>query len=375
MARGSLRSAWLPVVLILALAAGARGAEPGDGAPQAPATWPQWRGPHRDGRIEGCAELARSPGAGRARTKLASSAGSQLLGSDRERDARLRHRNAGQAARSGARADRTTGQARWETSWEGALSVPFFAKSSGDWIGATPAYDGESLFVAGMRDVLVCLDAQTGATRWQLDFVKELGTPLPDFGFVSSPLVDGEHVYVQAGAAVCQLDKRTGKITWRALQDEGGMYGSAFSSPLLSDLAGRRQLVVQTRERLAGIDPKSGDVLWSQAIPAFRGMNILTPTVSGESVFTSAYGGKSLLFKLTKDGDAPSLVEAWTNKVAGYMSSPLVIDGSIYLHLRNQRFTCIDLATGESRWTTKPFGQYWSLVSNGDRILALDRAR
>jgi hypothetical protein len=55
------------------------------------------------------------------------------------------------------------------------------------------------------------------------------------------------------------------------------------------------------------------------------------------------------------------------------MSTPVVIDGHAYLHLRNQRFTCFDLKTGERKWTTTPFGKYWSLVANGDRILALDQ--
>jgi len=54
------------------------------------------------------------------------------------------------------------------------------------------------------------------------------------------------------------------------------------------------------------------------------------------------------------------------------MSTPVVIDGHAYLHLRNQRFTCIDLATGKDRWTTQPFGKYWSLVAQGKQILALD---
>jgi len=31
-----------------------------------------------------------------------------------------------------------------------------------------PAYDGDSLYVAGMRDVLVCLDAKTGKQRWRV---------------------------------------------------------------------------------------------------------------------------------------------------------------------------------------------------------------
>ena len=55
------------------------------------------------------------------------------------------------------------------------------------------------------------------------------------------------------------------------------------------------------------------------------------------------------------------------------MSTPVVIDGHAYLHLRNKRFTCVDLATGKQKWTTTPYGQYWSLVAQGDLILALDQ--
>jgi outer membrane protein assembly factor BamB len=100
--------------------------------------------------------------------------------------------------------------------------------------------------------------------------------------------------------------------------------------------------------------------------------------VVGDAVFTSTYGGKSWLFDLARSGDATSpgksfsINERWQNKTQGYMSTPVVIDGHVYLHLRNQRFTCIELATGKERWTTQPFGKYWSLVAQGSKILALD---
>jgi outer membrane protein assembly factor BamB len=163
-----------------------------------------------------------------------------------------------------------------------------------------------------------------------------LGSEVPGFGFVCSPLIDGPHLYVQAGAAVCKLDKQTGKILWKSLSDAGGMMGSAFSSPLMAEIAGRKQLLVQTREKLASVDPETGAVLWSREIPAFRGMNILTPTVIGNSVFTSAYGGQSFLFNIeTANDGAPTLSEAWTNRARGYMSSPLVVNGHLYLHLQN----------------------------------------
>jgi outer membrane protein assembly factor BamB len=268
---------------------------------------------------------------------------------------------------------RDTGEALWRTQWDGAIKVPFFAASNGSWIRSTPAYDGERLYVAGMRDVLVCLDGASGNEVWRVDFVAQAGTPLPAFGFASSPMIIGDHIFVQAGASLAKINKLTGAIIWRSLQDSGGMFGGAFSSPFYGTIQGTDQLLVQTRTTLAGVDPRDGGVLWKEEIPAFRGMNILTPTLVGDSVFTSSYGGRSFLLTPSRQGNEWQVKEAWTNKVQGYMSSPIIIDGNIYLHLRNQRFACIDAKTGEQRWITKPFGKYWSMVANRDMILALDQ--
>ena len=55
------------------------------------------------------------------------------------------------------------------------------------------------------------------------------------------------------------------------------------------------------------------------------------------------------------------------------MSSPIVIDGYCYLHLRKQRMTCIDMKSGETKWiSSESFGKYMSMISNGKEILALD---
>ncbi|MEI2723886.1 MAG: PQQ-binding-like beta-propeller repeat protein [Verrucomicrobiota bacterium] len=262
----------------------------------------------------------------------------------------------------------------WRTEWAGAISVPFFAKSNGDWIRATPACDGESLFVAGMRDVLVCLEAATGQERWRYDFVRQLKTEVPTFGFVCSPLVDGGAVYVQAGAALAKLNKQTGELIWRSLKDGGGMNGSAFSSPVLANLAGRRQLIVQTREKLAGVDPADGAELWSHKVEAFRGMNILTPVVQEDLVFTSTYGGRTLAFRAEQKDGKFSVAPVWSHKAQGYMTTPVVVNGVAYYHLKSQRAMAVEVATGKERWTsTESFGKYWSLVAQGENLLALDQ--
>lgn len=339
--------------------------------PEAP-PWPQWRGPNRDGQVGGPVwpdRLSKDSLTQVWRVSLGPSYSGPIASDDLVFTTETKNKE----TEIVYALDRKTGKERWRAEWKGAMTVPFFAASNGSWIRSTPACDGERLYVAGMRDVLVCLDVKTGKEAWRCDFAKELKTPVPDFGFVCSPLVDGDHVYVQAGASVAKLDKKTGKIAWRCMQDKGGMLGSAFSSPVISKLSGKRQLVVQGREKLAGVDLENGAVLWSQVVPSFRGMNILTPLVVGDSIFTTSYQNKAWLFKISAEKDRFSLSEAWTSKAQGYMSSPVVIDGYVYLHLQNQRFTCIDLKTGERTWTSDGFGKYCSLVAQGDRILALDQ--
>ena len=337
------------------------------------ADWPQWRGPTRDGQVVGPGwpeKLDTNHLRQIWRVELGPSYSGPIVAGDRVFTTETRDKKFEVVTAF----DRPTGKEVWRAQWEGALSVPFFAKSNGDWIRATPACDGERLFVAGMRDVLVCLDVNTGAEVWRVDFVKKLDAPVPDFGFVCSPLVDGDAVYVQAGASVVKLNKRTGEILWRALKDKGGMWGSVFSSPIIATLGGQRQLIVQTRDKLAGLTLDKGDVLWEQPVEAFRGMNILTPVIHQDILFTSTYGGKTIGFKIALANGKFTVTEAWTHKSQGYMSTPVVVDGVAYEHLKSQRVMAIELATGRELWTSEQsFGKYWSLVANGDRILALDQ--
>jgi outer membrane protein assembly factor BamB len=241
-------------------------------------------------------------------------------------------------------------------------------------VRSTPAYDGDSLYVLGIRDVLVCLNAADGRERWRVDFVARYQTPVPPFGAVCSPLVDGAFVYVQAAAALVKLEKKTGKVLWRVLPYESSANGTAVSSPVLAELAGRRQLLVQHPKKLCGVDPDSGQVYWEVEVPGFRTANISTPTTYKDGVLTSAFGGRTHLFRVGLDTGRPAATTAWSRTIQGYMSSPVVVEGFAYLLLRNQRLTCLDLATGKERWTTtREFGRYWSMVVQKDRILALDQ--
>jgi len=333
-------------------------------------TWPQWRGPERDCQLpvqswpgnlheQTLKEVFRVP--------LGDSYSGPIVTQDRIFVTET------VGPKEAMRAlDRATGKEIWKASWGGSLTVPFFAASNGSWIRSTPAFADGRLFVASMEDVLLCLNATDGSELWRKDFRSEFGTGNQSFGFVCSPLVDDAHVIVQTAAGLVKLDGQTGAVAWRSLSESGGMMGGAFSSPVIATIAGLRQLVVQTRTKLCGVSLQDGKELWSTEIPAFRGMNILTPTVIGNNIFTSSYGGGSMMLYVTQANGIFKVAELWKAKAEAYMSSPIVVDGNLYVHLRNQRVTCLNPVSGESRWTSKPFGKYWSMVANGRSVLALD---
>ena len=336
-------------------------------------TWPQWRGPTRDAKYGG----PKWPGAVSSKTlkrlwkaKLGPSYSGPIVSSDTVYTTETE----GGKYEVVRAYDRDTGKELWQAKWPGAMKVPFFARSNGSWIRSTPALDGDNLYVAGMRDVLACLDARTGKKKWLVDFPKKAGTPVPTFGFVCSPLVTADALYVQAAGGFLKLNKETGEIIWKALDDGGGMWGSAFSSPAIATLAGKEQVVVQTRTTLAGVDLAKGSVLWSEKVEAFRGMNILTPSFQGDSVFTSTYGGKTMTLDIIEKDKKLQAKRSWDHPTQGYMSSPVLIGEHAYVHLKNQRVTCFEVATGKKKWTTtERFGKYWSMVFQDDRILALDQ--
>ncbi|TWU62409.1 outer membrane biogenesis protein BamB [Crateriforma conspicua] len=343
----------------------------GDQTGSGASVWNQWRGPDRDGRIPGSSWPDKLDGRLQlqwSKDHSPSYSGPVLLDDlvfttetiDRKYEQVTAYRL-------------SDGQMVWNRRWEGHMAVPFFAAKNGDWIRSTPACVPGHLVILGMRDVLVSLDPQTGQENWRNDLPASEGTPLQPFGAVCSPLIDGDVVYVQSGGGLIEVDLATGRVLWTVLGGSSDMMSSgAFSSPVMAVIAGKKQLVVQTRLELCGVDPDDGTVLWKTPVEAFRGMNILTPLVIGDRIFTAAHSGRSHLFQIANDDpDGWTVNEVWSQKTQGYMSSPVVIDGNVYLHLKNQRFTCLDLQDGSIRWTSRPIGDYCSLVHNDRQILSL----
>ncbi|MEM1226260.1 MAG: PQQ-binding-like beta-propeller repeat protein [Planctomycetota bacterium] len=333
------------------------------------AQWTQWRGSERNGRVTSDAWPSKLNGAIQQRwtSKLGPSySGPVMLDGTVFTTETIDKQTERVTAYSLA-----DGSVEWQHEWPGYMAVPFFAAANGDWIRSTPAVVPGALVILGMRDVLVCLDPESGNEQWKIDFPQQYGQPMQAFGAVCSPLIHDGAVFVQLGGGLTKVDLETGEVQWQVLDDTAGMSGGAFSSPSLATIDGQLQLLVQTRQELCGVDLQSGAVYWREAIEAFRGMNILTPLAIGDTVFTAAHSGQSQLFGIDRASSVWSVDESWNQKSQGYMSSPVEVDGNIYLHAKSERFQCINSTDGSIEWTSRPVGKYWSMVHNDKSILAL----
>lgn len=221
---------------------------------------------------------------------------------------------------------------------------------------ATPTIAGGRVYALGALGWLSCLDLATGAPVWAVD----VEGPLPEYGFASSPLLEGDLVIVQAGGPLAGYDRATGARRWVSTSDETG-----YASPLAVDLAGRRQILILYRYGCAGHDPATGAQLWRHA---WRGDNpkVAQPVVlPGDRVVISAgYGVGVDAFRVTAAGVEP----LWqTKRLKAKMSNFVRRDGHLY-GLDDGRLVCVEVETGERAWAGERYG-HGQLLLAGDLLV------
>src|SRR3954464_698964 len=122
-------------------------------------TWPQWRGPTRDGVTTGDPFPDRLASLKQVwRVELGPSYSGPIVLADRV----IVTESPDDKTEAVRALDRDTGKELWIARWPGGQPVISEAKPRGEAIRATPASDGKVVYVGGMHDLLVCLDVADG---------------------------------------------------------------------------------------------------------------------------------------------------------------------------------------------------------------------
>jgi len=267
--------------------------------------------------------------------------------------------------------------------WAARVGAPFQ-----DGPRCTPTVVGDRVYALGTEGDLVCLETDTGRECWRKHLVDDLGgTMMSGWKYSESPLVDGDHVICTPGGAeagVVALDRHSGRMQWQctvpALGDKG-KDGAAYSSALLADIQGVRQVVQIVGRGVIGIEAATGQYLWGYNRIACKVANVTTPVVRGNYVFvTTAYNTGSALLEITRQGDRFAADELYFLKGRDFQNhhgGVVLTDGHLYGGSGNNSGhpTCIDLATGKICWSERPpaRGSASVLYADGHVIFRYDR--
>jgi len=236
----------------------------------------------------------------------------------------------------------------------------------------SPAIEPGRVYVHFGSYGTACLDTATGKALWERQDLacrhfRGPGSSVILFEDLLILTFDGIDVqYLVA------LDKNTGKTVWKTdrstkwddLDDQGkpvreGDYRKAFSTPLVIDAGGGRQLISAGSKALFSYDPRTGKELWTVRHTAHTA--VLCP-VFGRGIVVFCTGlGKPELWGVRPGGrgDVTATRVAWkAEKGAPKTPSPIVVGDLLYAVNDEGVGMCLEVATGKEVWRERIGGSF-----------------
>lgn len=268
--------------------------------------------------------------------------------------------------------DRASGKILWQQT--AATTVPHegYHRLYGSFASNAPATDGERVYAFfGSRGLFVY--DRDGKLLWKKDPGIRMAMRLA-FGEGTGVVVHDGRVYLQYDhqepGAIIALDAKDGTEVWRTPRADN----SSWSTPLVVEHKGAKQLVVTADTKVKAYDVNTGKVVWEVA---GLGLNpIPQPVQLGDRVFVmSGYRNPRLMaITLGRTGDLTGTdAVAWeTTRGTSYTGSPALHEGRLYVFSDNGLLSVFDAATGQPHYVQARLPKVYSVKASpliaGDRV-------
>ncbi len=260
--------------------------------------------------------------------------------------------------------DTNNGEILWENRFNVYLSdVP---DTRVGWSSCTIDPQTGDVFALGVCGLFLCLDGETGETKWSVPLHERFGGLSTYGGRTNFPIIYDDLVIISAivigwgdGAKPCHrfiaFDKSNGEIVWfRGTRELP--YDTTYSSPALAQFNGVDALVVGSGDGAVwAFQPATGKEIWHFNLSR-RGLNV-SPLIVGDRVFTShseeningTSMGTVVAIDGTGSGDVTESGELWrVDELMAGKSSPIAIDGRLYVFDDRAKLHVFDMETGEA---------------------------
>jgi outer membrane protein assembly factor BamB len=260
----------------------------------------------------------------------------------------------------------------------------------------SPVVDGGLVYLFGAEGMLHCMRVEDGKPVWKVDTARQFEVIQNFFGVGSTPVIYENLLIVQIGGSppesreappgqlnlvqpngtgVVAFDKRTGEVKYK-LADELASY----SGPTLAKINGRDWCFVFARGGLLGFDPATGkqEFHYPWRADILESVNASNPVVVDDLVFISeCYGPGSSLLKVRPGGYDVVWADSERKRqkaMQTHWNTAIHRDGYLYgssgRHTNNAELRCIELKTGEVKWSEPELSRS-SLLYVDDHLICL----
>jgi outer membrane protein assembly factor BamB len=170
------------------------------------------------------------------------------------------------------------------------------------------------------------------------------------FGEATSPVLEGDTLLVnwdhEGDSFLYALDAKTGQTRWQAPREPG----TSWSTPLVVEFDGRKQIVVNSNKKARGYDFSNGEVLWECGGQTLA--IIPCPVAYDGMVFLMSGYPQSALFAVPLDarGDISGTDKIAWSRIGDtpYCPSPVLVGGTLWFNKSNTAIlTRLDAKTGK----------------------------
>jgi outer membrane protein assembly factor BamB len=260
----------------------------------------------------------------------------------------------------------------------------------------------------------LCLDAKTGKSLWDVEALKQDGTKAPaiqsknshasptpivdaktkrlfvHFGHMGTACLDldGKVIWTQTDLryspvhgnggspvlangllvfsidgsdkqCVVALDATTGKVKWQTDRHSTAVKRFSFSTPLVIEVNGKKQVISPGSDVVGGYDLQSGEEVWRVT---YTGYSVTPRPVYAHGLVYLSTGFESptlLAIKPDGNGDVTKTHVAWSvNRGAPHTPSPLVVGDELYMVSDNGMASCLDAKSGTVHWQERLGGNF-----------------
>ncbi|MDA1016530.1 MAG: PQQ-binding-like beta-propeller repeat protein [Planctomycetota bacterium] len=275
-------------------------------------------------------------------------------------------------ARILASIDADTGRTTWTKTFE---SKSHRKHQLNSFASSTPTVDANHVYVTWATPdayKVVAVD-HAGVLVWQTD----VGPYKTGHGFGVSPIVFGDTLIVpneqEGQSSLIALDRMTGQERWKVERNTQ----IAYSTPCVYAPNGRSPELIFSnwKHGITAIDPKSGRTNWEIAVfdEKHTETSIGSPIVHGDLVLGTCgwlgYATHTVAVRPDAKVAGKGREIYRVDRGAPLTTTPLVVNGLLFLWADNGIVTCVDALTGKEHWKQRIGGNFYaSPVAVGEAV-------